>query len=85
MKIPAETTGECTLYLNLPDPKTTLHDNPMFSIRLANDNIWVEDKGYNRLVVLTATGITPEDPELDSDSMTSTGEDAILGSEFNPW
>lgn len=85
VKIPAETTGECTLYLNLPDPKTTLHDNPMFSIRLANDNIWVEDKGYNRLVVLTATGITPEDPELDSDSMTSTGEDAILGSEFNPW
>ncbi|MBR1869492.1 MAG: DUF4832 domain-containing protein, partial [Bacteroidales bacterium] len=33
------------LYLNLPDPEPTLHDNPEFSIRLANKNMWNEAEG----------------------------------------
>ena len=49
VKIPADATGNCALYLNLPDPKTTLHDNPLFSIRLANDGIWDETTGYNKV------------------------------------
>ena len=53
IKVPAEATGVCTLYLNLPDPKPTLHDNPRFSIRLANENAWDEATGYNKLVEFT--------------------------------
>ena len=51
--IPAEATGTCSLYLNLPDPEETLHDNPRFSIRLANDNVWDEETGYNKLLEFT--------------------------------
>ena len=53
IKIPADATGECTLYLNLPDPKPTLHDNPMFSIRLANENVWDEETGFNKVATFT--------------------------------
>lgn len=48
--IPAEASGNCSLYLNLPDPEEELHDNPLFSIRLANDGIYEEATGYNRLI-----------------------------------
>lgn len=41
--------GEYKLYLNLPDPCETLHDNPEFSIRCANEGTWNEKYGYNRL------------------------------------
>ena len=53
ISIPADATGACTLYLNLPDPKQTLHDNPFFSIRLANNDIWDEQTGYNKIVSIT--------------------------------
>ena len=45
--------GEYKLYLNLPDPKPTLHNNPRFSIRLANKNCWDETTGYNYLTTVT--------------------------------
>jgi len=51
--IPSDASGSCTLYLNLPDPKPTLHDNPRFSIRLANDGIWNEEYGYNKIMEFT--------------------------------
>ena len=44
--------GLYTLYLNLPDPYESLHDDPNFSIRLANDGIWEEQTGYNRITSL---------------------------------
>ncbi len=50
VRIPDDASGRCTLYLNLPDPKPTLHDNPLFSIRLANDGIWDEETGYNKIL-----------------------------------
>ena len=53
ISIPSDATGTCTLYLNLPDPKETLHDNPLFSIRLANDKVWEEETGYNKLMEFT--------------------------------
>ena len=53
ISIPADAAGNCTLYLNLPDPKPTLHDNPRFSIRLANENIWEEATGYNKIAEFT--------------------------------
>ena len=46
-KAPAK--GSYTLYLNLPDPEETLHDNPLYSIRLANKNVWEESTGYNKI------------------------------------
>ena len=53
IKVPAEAVGICTLYLNLPDPKPTLHDNPDFSIRLANAEVWDSGTGYNKILEFT--------------------------------
>lgn len=47
--------GEYNLYLNLPDPYASLHDNPAFSIRLANENVWEAETGYNRLATITVS------------------------------
>ena len=44
--------GEYKLYLNLPDPCETLHDNPEFSIRCANEGTWNEKHGYNKLFTI---------------------------------
>jgi hypothetical protein len=41
------TPGSYKLYLNLPDPYESIHDDPRFSIRLANENVWDEATGYN--------------------------------------
>ena len=45
--------GVYKLYLNLPDPKPTLRNNPRFSIRLANENMWDDATGYNYLTTVT--------------------------------
>ncbi len=45
----AKMSGEYNVYLNLPDPYESLHNDPRYSIRLANDAIWEEETGYNRL------------------------------------
>ena len=42
-----------TLSLNLPDPCTTLRDNPLFSIQLANEGVWNESTGFNKLYTFT--------------------------------
>lgn len=47
--LPEGISGEMTLHLNLPDPCQTIHDNPLFSIRLANEDIWDENTGFNRI------------------------------------
>ena len=47
--LPEGLSGEYSISLNLPDPEETLHDNPLFSIRLANENVWDESTGYNTL------------------------------------
>lgn len=49
LAVPDGVSGACTLYLNLPDPEPTLHDRPRFSIRLANDGVWNETTGYNKI------------------------------------
>ena len=51
--LPDGVSGEVTLSLNLPDPCETLRDNPMFSIQMANENIWDESTGYNKLYTFT--------------------------------
>ena len=47
--LPEGLSGEYTLSLNLPDPAETLRANPLFSIQLANEGIWDEDRGFNKL------------------------------------
>ena len=49
----AKMKGEYKLYLNLPDPYASLHDNPIFSIRLANVGVWEEATGYNKIANVT--------------------------------
>ena len=44
--------GDYKVYLNLPDPYESLHNDPRFSIRLANDAIWEEETGMNRLATI---------------------------------
>lgn len=51
--LPSSVHGEYTVYLNLPDPCPTLHDNPDFSIRFANEDVWEPATGYNRLAMVT--------------------------------
>lgn len=45
--------GVYAVYLNLPDPYPSIHDNPNFSVRLANKNVWQSETGYNRLGKIT--------------------------------
>ena len=48
----AEMQGEYKLYLNLPDPYPSLHNDPRYSIRLANENVWEEKTGYNYIATI---------------------------------
>ena len=50
--LPEGISGKHTLSINLPDPCETLHDNPLFSIRLANEDVWDETTGYNKIYTL---------------------------------
>lgn len=51
--LPDNASGDCTLWLALPDGAPTLASNPKFSIRLANEGVWNEGKGMNKLTVLS--------------------------------
>lgn len=49
-QLPADiSAGEYELLLSLPDGYKTLQDNPAYSIRLANEGIWEEATGFNKL------------------------------------
>ena len=50
--LPDGISGALTLSLNLPDPCTTIHDNPLYSIRLANDGTWKEETGFNQIYTI---------------------------------
>jgi hypothetical protein len=41
--------GEYTLFLNLPDAHESIAERSVYSIRFANEDIWEEETGYNRL------------------------------------
>lgn len=41
--------GTYDLLLNLPDKYTSLNTKPLYSVRLANENVWEETTGYNKL------------------------------------
>lgn len=41
--------GEYTAYLKLPDTQTSLSDNAAYSVRMANDDVWIDNTGINDL------------------------------------
>ncbi|HOO18707.1 MAG TPA: DUF4832 domain-containing protein [Paludibacteraceae bacterium] len=45
-------SNEYNVYLNLPDPKSILANRPEFSIHLANNNVWDNNTGYNKIYSL---------------------------------
>ncbi len=47
--------GEYQLSLWLPDGYESLQENPLYAIRFANENIWDEVTGFNRLGNVTVT------------------------------
>jgi len=47
--LPDDLQGDYLLFLNMPDPYTSLHNDPRFSIRLANEGTWNAQLGYNYL------------------------------------
>jgi hypothetical protein len=48
--IPASITpGTYQILVNLPDPTLSLRNNPLYSIRLANNNTWEAKTGFNSL------------------------------------
>ena len=53
IRLPEGLKGSYTLSMYLPDPAATLRDNPRFAIRLANDNVWDDNTGYNTLKKIT--------------------------------
>jgi len=51
--LPEGISGEVNLYLNLPDPCEAIRENPRFSIRFANEDVWDDNTGYNKLHTFT--------------------------------
>ena len=41
--------GDYDIYLWMPDKSQRLQSNPKYSIRVANESVWVEEKGYNKI------------------------------------
>ncbi len=52
--IPEQMKGkQFDVNLHFPDPQETLSEDPKFSIRLANDNVWNPVTGYNKIHTIT--------------------------------
>ena len=52
-KLDAAMAGNYKVYVNLPDPMPNLHDRPEYAIRLANKDLWDDQRGYNYLLTIT--------------------------------
>lgn len=50
IELPQDVSGEFSVYLRLPDAHESIQDRSEFAIRLANDDLWQEDTGYNDLM-----------------------------------
>ncbi len=50
--------GNYEFCLHLPDPEPQLYGRPEYSIRLANQGLWMPNEGFNRLFQATVMGTT---------------------------
>lgn len=48
--------GDYEIFLNLPDPESTLKNRPEYSIQLANEGVWVEETGFNKICTIMVNG-----------------------------
>ena len=68
--------GYYDVKLNLPDPKTSLHTNLLYSIQLANAGVWESSTGYNIL----RTGL-----HIHSAAQGSSTSDTVFQEIENPY
>lgn len=67
--------GSYTVSLNLPDPCETIHDDPRYSIRLANAGIWNITTGYNKITTVEVLeDAAVEGIQNDSDSLVDVSD-----------
>lgn len=67
--------GNYTVCLNLPDPCATLHNDPRYSIRLANQGIWDESTGFNQLCKVTISeNAGVDDVSVDDDGLVDVSD-----------
>ncbi|MEM8529972.1 MAG: DUF4832 domain-containing protein [Chloroflexota bacterium] len=72
-------SGDYEVLLNLPDPAVTLNDRPEYSIRLANQNMWEVETGYNKLnATLEVEGGTLDVPSVTSFTLINADTDEAL-------
>ncbi len=84
--------GNYNLFLHLADPVERLHYVPSYSIRLANQNVWESETGFNNLnhVIIVNDSVSGEDYsgnnffELE-DSLHINPSQIIIDGYFNDW
>lgn len=64
--------GTYNLSLNLPDPASDLHDNPAYSIQLANTGVWDSTTGFNSLQASLQVGSSSGNTPTPTATTTST-------------
>ncbi len=75
LSVPDDTpAGAYEVLLNLPDPAPSLRDDPRYSVRLANQDTWEPETGYNQLNAILTVGGTADTPPVS----VPTGEDVII-------
>ena len=71
--------GTYHLYLWLPDRHASIQDDPRYAVRLANEDVWDGETGYNDLkTTVTITETAPMDIELMGDGLQITEPMKIL-------
>ena len=63
--------GEYELGLALPDAAASLADRSEYAIRFANDGVWVEADGYNRLGTVRVDDAAAGDAAPDASQLTA--------------
>lgn len=70
--------GQWSIYLNLPNASPALNTNPMYSVRFANNGVWMEEKGYNLLFSGVAIKHADDANAIDSFQQITRGEAELL-------
>lgn len=76
--------GNYDLLLDMPDPEIRLYDNPLFSIRMANNNIWENTTGYNKLNSVLVIKNNANVPIYNGSQFFSLKKKALINISPNP-
>jgi hypothetical protein len=64
LRLPADAPeGEYQVALWLPDAYPSLQDNPQYSVRFANEDVWQEKTGYNIIKTIRIDSLAPGDAD----------------------